>query len=212
MKVSASWIDMGLSHDPMIVSALASMFHFEYEHKIWHHTRHWSRVIEYPWACLIREPKMTDVLLDAGAGEGTLAPYLSNRCERIYALDTEIDPLFLNLVKKFKNLQYIKGDISHMPLPSESIDKAFCISVLEHSKTSIPEAVKELMRVTKTGGSIMITADIVIENPFVLDGIDKALGVAVPGLRDVPLKPNQFGSYTGNHSDAFAVAFFLIDK
>ena len=48
------------------------------------------------------------------------------------------------------------GDITELPIPDQTFDVVICTEVLEHVPEPI-QAIKELVRVTKTGGTILIT-------------------------------------------------------
>lgn len=49
----------------------------------------------------------------------------------------------------------IEGTLEHIPLETNAYDVVLCIEAIEHS-INIPVAVKELVRITKEGGRVII--------------------------------------------------------
>lgn len=120
----------------------------------------WSRIWEYPFAILNSEISSKLKVLDAGcAGSPLLSYFLKHRCET-YGID------LVNCPPR-SGLHFQKADIRKLPFPENFFDRVFCISVLEHI-WKIPEkigddpmiAIKELMRILKPGGLLIITTDI----------------------------------------------------
>ena len=53
--------------------------------------------------------------------------------------------------KKLTGLQYFEGDVLHLPFADNTYDFVFCNGVIHHSR-SIPDGLKEMIRVMKPGG------------------------------------------------------------
>ena len=135
----------------------------------------WSRQWEYPYvASSIR--KTPSRLLDAGSGFTFFPFYLAGLGHQVYAVDR--DPqlkkyyasLGLNYgIRSEGNKTFGQGkldfsiqDLYSLSFPPDTFDCIYCVSVLEHS--SRREAVlKELARVLRPGGILIVTCDISLD-------------------------------------------------
>ena len=125
----------------------------------------WSRVYEYPWA--INYAKAGQVVADLGCGYH-FRPFkdaLSKVCYYVYAVDK--DERVLDLDKQYPfatNLQMVVADMEKpMPIQKHSLDRIFCISVLE--ELDDPEAALSGMhRILKPDGLAVLTFDVVYNN------------------------------------------------
>lgn len=97
-------------------------------------------------------PEDRDVrILDAGAGEGYLCKVLSERGYRVEACD------FLPENFLVDGVPFHRADLSDsIPLPDDSFDFVISIEVLEHLENHT-QFIKELLRVTKPGGHLILT-------------------------------------------------------
>ena len=118
----------------------------------------WSRPYEYAFA--IQHAAPDQVVADMGCGwmPRPFKDALSAVCEKVYAIDA--DPRLLGQPKRF-NMEFIVADFAGRiaSLPDESLDRVFCVSVLEDLQNPIP-ALTEFARVLKPDGLIVITCDI----------------------------------------------------
>lgn len=90
------------------------------------------------------------MLLDAGAGEGQYRPLFSHT--RYIGVDYTIGDPHWN----YSQLNAF-ADLSHLPFKDNSFEAVLCTQVLEHIRE--PERVlKELHRVLKPGGQLILTA------------------------------------------------------
>jgi SAM-dependent methyltransferase len=66
---------------------------------------------------------------------------------------------FVDICRK-KNLNVMKGSILNIPLPDDTYDGVICIAVIHHLSTfeRRQNAIKELIRIAKPNGQILITA------------------------------------------------------
>jgi SAM-dependent methyltransferase len=101
-------------------------------------------------ACASRLPAGTRVL-DAGAGIGQYRPLFAH-CD-YKAHDFAKEP---QTVGQYTPLDY-ESDILDIPVPDHSFDVVLCTEVLEHVPEPI-KAVRELARVLRPGGILMLTA------------------------------------------------------
>ncbi len=96
-------------------------------------------------------------ILDAGCGEGHLLRFIHDSAP-IHAL-FGVDATGIAIAKasvRCPFAQLVQGDLSRLPFGEETFDIITCTEVLEH----IPEydaTIKELVRVLKPGGLLMIT-------------------------------------------------------
>jgi len=90
---------------------------------------------------------------DVGCGTGR---YIKNLVEDI--ADIEIDAVDLsdNVMRGInKNIKTKQGSLNHIPYNDELFDVTYSVEALEHAIT-IENAVKEMIRVTKKGGKVII--------------------------------------------------------
>ena len=108
---------------------------------------------------LSRLPKNTTIL-DAGAGEGKykkFCTHLDYKSQDIAEYDGEGDGKGLHTqTRDYNNLDFV-SDITNMPIEDEYFDSVLCVEVLEHVPDPI-KAIKEINRVTKKGGHLILTA------------------------------------------------------
>lgn len=141
--------------------------HAKYPEKI---VTHWSREWEYPYAAINAEVEPGMKVVDLGAGGSPLLPYLSRRrgCD-CWAVD-------LNFFNKGKhNLRGFPGkaeefypeiawhleSMDKTTLRDASMDRVFCISVLEHVGEAVAGSTfREIARILKPGGRAVITTDV----------------------------------------------------
>ncbi len=106
-------------------------------------------------ALLPHEWRVTDI----GTGTGDLLPLLSRTFRQVIAVDPV--PAMLDVARsrpdlaETSNVDFRTGDLSRLPIQDAATDLAVAILVLHHVP-SPPEAVAELARVVKPGGSVLI--------------------------------------------------------
>ncbi|MBU2685796.1 MAG: class I SAM-dependent methyltransferase [Gammaproteobacteria bacterium] len=119
----------------------------------------WSRGYEYAWA--LRYADRAARVADMGCGVGKpLKIALARACHRVCAVDK--DPAILS-EKMPDNVKVICADFTQPidEFPGGSLDRVFCISVLEHVR---PDerlfALAEFRRVLKPDGLFVVTIDV----------------------------------------------------
>lgn len=119
---------------------------------------HWyysgKRAIAKTW--LNRSGKLTkaSLLADCGAGTGAFAVEMTSDCQ-VIAVDDY--PESLAILKDRLGQQSVRaGSCTSLPLESESCDFVTALDVLEHIDDD-QAAIKELWRILKPGGTIVIT-------------------------------------------------------
>lgn len=96
--------------------------------------------------------KETDLNADIGCGNGKNMIYKPLKFKGMDICDE-----FVKICKE-RNLDVIKGNILSIPFNSDMFDNVLCIAVVHHlpTKDERINAIKELFRICKDGGRIMI--------------------------------------------------------
>ena len=133
----------------------------------------WSRKYEYAWALQFAEP--SQIVADMGTG-WMYRPFkeaLAEICGMVYAVD--LDNRLLTQVGK-ENLSFIVADFTKQipDIPAGSLDRIFCVSVLEDLGDALGDALKEFARLLHPKGLMVLTFDVQYDT-------DKPLG-KYPGV------------------------------
>ena len=151
---------------------------------------HPSRKFEYPWAYRNLLPLTEEsIVLEVGPGNTAFQFLLSGMVKEGHSLDMNPEHVdWINKViveKSFTNLFPVLGDVTDMGFASDFFDRTVCISTLEHlPKEKTVEGIDELIRVTKPGGKIVLTMDVMreeIKNNWFQD-IAKRFDLVMPEL------------------------------
>lgn len=128
--------------------------------------RQWSRQWEYPFAlgALADHFGATEfTVLDAGSGV-TFFPFLL--ADRFRAqvhccdYDPDLDTVYDQVNKHVDTpVAFTTADLRALPYESGAFDAVYCVSVLEHTDRRA-EAVRELHRVLRPGGLLLLTFDL----------------------------------------------------
>lgn len=98
------------------------------------------------------------VLADVGAGTGFVAAGLAPLVKRVYVVDGSA--AMLEVAKKnlsqFDNVEYHEADGASLPFPEESLDAVFANMYLHHTTDPLA-AIREMIRVLRPGGRLVIT-------------------------------------------------------
>lgn len=99
------------------------------------------------------------VLADIGCGTGSLTVELARFAEKVIGVDLSHEMLrrARNVAKErqLRNVEFRHGDALKLPLAERSVDAAFCVMVL-HFLSDPQQAVAELCRITRSGGSVIV--------------------------------------------------------
>jgi ubiquinone/menaquinone biosynthesis C-methylase UbiE/DNA-binding MarR family transcriptional regulator len=99
------------------------------------------------------------VVADLGAGEGTLSLLLTQRAQRVIAVDHSQKMLeyVVDIARKngVKNLEYRLGDLEELPLSDAEADLALMHQSLHHALHP-NKAIEEAWRILKPGGRIVV--------------------------------------------------------
>jgi SAM-dependent methyltransferase len=111
-------------------------------------------------------------LFDEAVSEG-LYPALAERAQRVIGIDTS-ERVVQAAARRYPGLEALHADVRALPLRNGELDAAVSNSTLDHFAASdeIAVALRELARVLRPGGSLLLTLDNPL-NPVV--GLTKAL-------------------------------------
>jgi SAM-dependent methyltransferase len=135
------------------------------------------RVWEYPYvmAQLLRERAATDTpcVLDLGSG-CTFFPFaVARHGFNVVAVDSDpesgrsFDRALPNVSCSPGSVRFLEADIRAIPMESQSVDHAYCVSVLEHVEPA-ESPIAEVARVMKPGGIFALTVDIDLSGIFAI--------------------------------------------
>ncbi|MFB0561954.1 MAG: class I SAM-dependent methyltransferase [Candidatus Lokiarchaeia archaeon] len=102
--------------------------------------------------------KEGETAADIGAGTGFITEGLVARGLRVFAVDQSEEMLVVMKKKfsKFEGIEYRLVKEVSLPIPDESVDYAFANMYLHHVE-SPPDAIREMVRILKSGGKLVIT-------------------------------------------------------
>lgn len=107
------------------------------------------------------------VVADVGTGTGFVAAGLSSRVDQVIGIDNS--PAMLEVARKnlgslgSDNVEFVRGEVSSLPLADDSVDAACANMVLHHAPD--PETMlAEMARVVRPGGTVAITDE--VKHPY----------------------------------------------
>ena len=128
-----------------------------------------ARMWEYPYAILAAELVSGLKVADVGCGMTAFTIYLK---EQAGCDVTGIDPDVFKAGLRYKGhgvseefikrtgINFLRGDMTELPVESDSQDRAFSISVMEHVPPDVRRrGMQELARILKPGGRAILTVD-----------------------------------------------------
>ena len=99
------------------------------------------------------------MLADIGCGTGSLTFELARFARKVIGVDSSHEMLrrarAIAKERDLENVEFRQGDALELPLPSRSVDAAFCVMVL-HFLADPARAMAGLCRITRPGGSVIL--------------------------------------------------------
>ncbi len=181
---------------------------------------HWSRWFEYPWVILNGDFKKEDTVLDAAGGDGLLQCILGEVAGSVYNVDydqSQLDEATKRFAHAtgFKNVTRVVGNLEELKFHDDHFDKIVCASVLEHIH-DIRKVLKELWRVLKPGGRLLVTMDVAAKwkenhtiDMEIAAGILDMFGLAMPAF---PKGLIGISFMEGDQNVELKVLCFYVDK
>jgi SAM-dependent methyltransferase len=129
-----------------------------------------ARLWEYPFAILAADLEPEMKVADIGCGMTAFTIYLKDHagCDIV-----GVDPDVFEAGTKYyahgvsrefmdrTGLKIVKGEFDEIPLPNDSQDRVFCISVMEHVPPDVRRrGMQEIARILKPGGKAILTVDV----------------------------------------------------
>ena len=125
----------------------------------WFETQIGALVKRYESALLmdLLRPEVGELILDVGCGTGVFTCDILARGARVIGLDIS-SPMLQQAAKKAKgySFQAVAGDMISLPFGRECFDRVFSMTALEFIEDG-QAAVRELLRVAKKGGTVVVT-------------------------------------------------------
>lgn len=182
-----------------------------------------ARLWEYPYALLSANLKTKMKCVDVGCG---MMPFLLYLRDVIHCEAIGVDPDFFDSGTKNKahginkafikktDLNLINAGMESIPLGDESVDRVFCISVIEHVPPDIARlGMQEMARILKPNGKLIVTVDVnmfsEINRP--LDLIWES-GLMLQGSLDLKWPFKRFGIFVGGAEPADVFGFTLVKR
>ena len=109
------------------------------------------------FACVWADDRPDALWLDAGCGAGTYSRMMAGKGPRVVAMDYSAPSIVKARERSSAPILWCIGDVTRLPVRSQSVDGAVCFGVLQALAES-DAAVRELGRAVKSGGEVWIDA------------------------------------------------------
>lgn len=137
----------------------------DYQYRAWKNgflpQRFWH-ANKFALLTLIGKFSPNDSVLDAGCGSGNTSFYLASKVKKVIGFDqNQASITFANsLTKKEKltNLEFLHGDLAHLPFSKQTFNQVILLEVVEHLTFSqYQKIIAEIYRVLKPNGYLYLT-------------------------------------------------------
>ena len=136
--------------------------------------------------CAVVESLMepTDEVLECACGTGLLSGRIAGKCKSLIATDFSANMLKHARKKygKYDNLKFEQSDIMHLPYPDGQFDAVVAANVI-HLLDEPYQALKELDRVCRAGGRIIIPTYMNQTEKGTTNRVSGAIGKAGAGFK-----------------------------
>lgn len=117
------------------------------------------RLIEWKEILGVLQPKNGEKVLDVACGSGGLSLKIAKRGGRVHGVDRSVDSIKrANLLGQKQGCSFLVADVEQLPYDDNYFNKVVCSSSLEHFSNDA-KALKEMNRVLKANGIIVLTTD-----------------------------------------------------
>lgn len=135
--------------------------------------KYWDSQWEYPFFLYtIHHHTNRGLVLDAGAGKSLLPYWLYSQQYEVIALDIDDGSFYpqntlldwyerMNAILEM-NIDFVKGNLLDLKYPDKTFDTVCSMSVIEHLEKPL-ESIKELWRVLKFNGVLIVSVDISLD-------------------------------------------------
>jgi SAM-dependent methyltransferase len=117
-----------------------------------------EHMARYRWAAGVTSGRE---VLDAGCGEGYGCRLLMDVGGATRCVGVDVDESTVAAARAAygdrNGLEYVVGDVTNLPFDEDSFDVVTCFETIEHVKAQ-PEAIAQLERVLRPGGSLLISS------------------------------------------------------
>ena len=126
--------------------------------------RQWDEMRKSFFSEVVREKALSvagvekgRIAADIGAGTGFITEGLLRKGLQVIAVDRS-EAMLAEMKKKFESsgIDYRVGDAEKLPIPDGAVDYVFANMCLHHVESPI-KAIKEMVRVLKPGGKLVVT-------------------------------------------------------
>ena len=161
-------------HNPKFLELIKELEAHQAAHLAGGWQRHWARRWELPFVFssilaldygVIKEK----MILESGSGFTVFPLWLASYGAKLTLVDFDktLEKIWddINSRISFANhpIVFNTADMQNLPYPDNNFDIAYSISAIEHTNDPI-QSLSEMLRVTKSGGHIVFTMDLDIQN------------------------------------------------
>lgn len=116
----------------------------------------WDHNVHYHDLLLGRLPESRGAALEVGCGTGAFARALSERAERVTAIDLSprMVEIARNLSEVYPNVEYVVADASSWEFPNEHFDCVASITTVHH--LPLEPTLREMRDTLKPGGTLLL--------------------------------------------------------
>lgn len=130
-----------------------------------------ARLWEYPFSLIEADLSVGLQCADIGCGMSAFTIYLADLLgiDSVIGIDADVFESGVKykghgVSREFLNrtgIDFLKSDMTSLHVDSNTFDRVFCISVIEHlPRIKVPQAMREMSRVLKPGGRLVLTMDV----------------------------------------------------